>query len=361
MFFWIIVVSTIISIESEIITRCKYMPQLRLLLAIERSPDYMDKIDNGTSGETIAVNNSMGTFNDTGEHTVFTWISTFSKQDAPIIFSTLDDTETFQWSRQNVTKQEKFMRQHYWYMIKMALQFTDNNETFTITQMNYNCCYLKNMRTLCNVDQKVNNKFLNHDATNYSSTFGFDIVEHNTNSSDLWLWLNETVVSEMWPHINETLTLWSTFLDIMRVPDDSTVIYGSTRVIRSKNGTSTVECLAHAKNASRINLSWFDNDQYINVYNESKTILNDNIFESSKSVVTIRDEKVRNMHCYVTSKGKWGVMLPVPFKYGVLSTQYTVSFSLVMAVLVLSILFIMMAIAMCCLCVFKYCVYRKTH
>lgn len=334
------------------------MPQVKIFLAIERPSDYGDDLINETTVEPI-INNSNRMTNDSNIHTVFTWIGTSSNRDTPLIFSTLDDAETFIWTRQNLTPHEDFMRKHYWYMVNMAMSQSNVNDTLTIAQINYNCCYLNNKRTLCSMDQKVDNRFINHNVTNYSTIFPFDTMEYNRNTSELWIWLNETTVESVWPHINETLTMWNKLLDMIKMPITSRAVYGSTRVIDKQNNTSTVECLVRAKDSSPLRLSWFEDERHLETYTDIGVNTNGTLFGTKKSVLTVQNDKINNMYCYIAYKGAWGVMLPIPFEYNILPIQDTLPLALMLVVIVLFIIFIVTSIVVCCFCLYKFCSLRS--
>lgn len=332
------------------IMSCKYMPQMRMFLMLDNDVESWLSDTSDSTGSDLDSDGSGENTTPTGygasssprplnPSAMFAWVGLVPDGNASLIHMMFNDSDTFNRSFGN-SSVSAFLRDHY-DMMKAMLIDANTTASPALAHFSYDCCYFTGKQSVCSVRQGMTNVLDGVDADNsslpYESLNG-NHLQNFDNSTPTWLAINSSVLSGLWSHAHTVSSKWQTFLELAARRNQPHTARGLTRVLSDDGDNSTVECAIRAQGNDSIDISWFVGETFIRGYNVTNLVHNTDGTSSEWSVVSVGRRDVDKLYCYASSRGRWGVAIPVPYSYGPLPIGGEVSLPLlagIVAVLVL--------------------------
>nr|WEG69009.1 membrane protein a160 [Mastomys natalensis cytomegalovirus 1]WEG71237.1 membrane protein a160 [Mastomys natalensis cytomegalovirus 1] len=341
------------------IMSCKYMPQMRMFLMLNTdvetwlSSDTNNRTNssvNGRGSET-AVTTANGLSpapHQSNQSATLAWIGLVPDENASLIHMMFNDSDTFDTSFRNSTIGE-FLKEHYRAMRAIAIG-TNDTASPVLVHSSYDCCYFTARRSICGVRRGVTQAVDATDADN--SSLSYESLNGNhfqdfDNSTTTWQTINSSILSDFWSHVKTASSKWQTFLELAARRNQPHTARGMTRVLRDDGHNSTVECAIRAQGNRSVDISWFVGDTFVRSYNVTNSVQNNDGTTSEWSIVSVGKHDVDNLYCYVSSRGRWGVAIPVPYTYAPLPIGGEVSLPLLAGIVAALVLFAILGSVTC--------------
>ncbi|CCE57155.1 m159 protein [Murid betaherpesvirus 1] len=269
----------------------------------------------------------------------FSWGASINERDALLL--SVNDNSTTTWTYGydvgNTSQEVTFLQQHRDFMRDTAQNRSSNylDETGMISvQITYDCCRMLGNGTVCWVRQRINGNLT--DDFKFNNTY----VSVSDDNGTFSVWINNTAMTSLWPHMNTIGGRWSSFVNYIRRLNTLGRAVGYTKVINATERNSTVKCFVRTSSPFDIQMSWLLDGYEIKP--RGFYWMPDGVGGGVGRIkITLPTDDVHRLSCLVSSPGKWASFMVVPYPYGPLPMGSEVPVMLVAAIVAVLVVFLM--------------------